>query len=83
MKVTFFFTPTKVGCQHPDIGYVKLKRGRLLDTFIEEATKERQSKEHCMCIKQTQQNSSQSLLRNQSTLKTSSQFVCPTDNKGF
>ena len=23
MKVTFFFTPTKVGFQHPNIGYVR------------------------------------------------------------
>ena len=44
--------------------------------FLEGATQKRQSKEHCMCIKQKQNISSQSLLRNPSTPKSSFQFVC-------
>ena len=38
----------------------KLKHVCLSITFIEEATKKRLSKEHCMCIKQKQNISSQS-----------------------
>ena len=53
----------------------KLKHRRLVATFIEEATQKRQSKEHCMCIKQKQNISSQSFLHNPSTLKSSFQFV--------
>ena len=34
------------------------------------------SEEHCMCIKQKQNISSQSFLRSPSTLKSSFQFVC-------
>ena len=45
----------------------KLKHGRLLDTFIEEATQKR-PREHRMCIKQKQNISSQCFLRNPLTL---------------
>ena len=54
----------------------KLKHACLTRPFIEGATQKGQRKEHCMCIKQKQNISSQSLLRNPSTLKSSFQFVC-------
>ena len=42
----------------------KLKRGCLTRPFTEGATQKGQSKEHCMCIKQNKNISSQSFLRN-------------------
>ena len=53
----------------------KLKHACLTRPFIEGATQKGQRKEHCMCIKQKQNISSQSLLRNPSTVKSSFQFV--------
>ena len=46
----------------------KLKHGRLVDTFIEEATQKR-PREHRMCIKQKQNISSSSFLRNHRLLR--------------
>ena len=53
----------------------KLKQASLTRPFIEGATQKGQRKEHCLCIKQKQNISSQSLLRNPSTPKSSFQFV--------
>ena len=53
----------------------KLKHACLTRPFIEGATQKGQRKEHCMCIKQKQNISSQSFLRSPSTLKSSFQFV--------
>ena len=52
-----------------------MKHACLTRPFIEEATQKGQRKEHCMCIKQKQNISSQSLLRNPSKPKSSFQFV--------
>ena len=54
----------------------KLKHACLTRPFIEGATQKGQRKEHCMCIKQKQNISSQSLLRNPSTPESSFQFLC-------
>ena len=53
----------------------KLKHARLTRPFIEGATQKGRRKEHCMCIKQKQNISSQSFLRSPLTLKSSFQFV--------
>ena len=53
----------------------KLKHACLTRPFIEGATQKGQRKEHCMCIKQKQNISSQSLLRNPSTHQSSFQLV--------
>ena len=56
-------------------GAYKLKRANLTRPFIEGATQKGQSKGHCMCIKQKQNISLQSYLRNPMTVKSSSQIV--------
>ena len=52
-----------------------MKHAFLTRPFVKEATQKGQSKEQYMRIKQKQKISSQSFLRNPSTLKSSLQFV--------
>ena len=59
----------------------KLKQASLTRPFIEGATQKGQRKEHCMCIKQKQNISSQSLLHNPSMLKSFFQFVWILNNE--